>query len=344
MENTQQTLNARKHSETNKTVRFQEEHPPDVVSAVTQYQPEESKEQVQPQERMTNTETLLASNSRERSTHRRLVMNHSMRSKASSALYGAYTRRGKGITKATVEKAEIVQLLVKLSTCRPPSRLQMPFSSIQASRTSLRFGSYKHGELWVSSASGHARLPEKLQPIQSRLPASSSRGTWHDIRRKWLVFDGKSWHCSRPYTGQRVSIIFYVASGVHELSSEHHQKLHDLGFVVPDRSHEEQSWLQAVDLKDESYVASQDNASPEKTIIVIAERQRQLIDTLHSHDFHVLRATHAHVKARRALPTDLAMIVQDIKDMRPQLLWIQYQGQAVPGRRAQTRLLHDYFL
>eukprot|EP00971_Amphidinium_carterae_P010450 206302-Amphidinium_carterae.1 len=112
-----------------------------------------------------------------------------------------------------MEKAEVVQLLVKLSTCRPPSRLQMPFSSIQVTCSQpeqglpahqdasnigysdiIALGSYEHGELWVSSASGHAKLPEKLQPIQSRLPASSSRGTWHDIRRKWLVFDGKSWH------------------------------------------------------------------------------------------------------------------------------------------------------
>eukprot|EP00971_Amphidinium_carterae_P046576 917433-Amphidinium_carterae.8 len=345
MEDTQKATMVKKHSEPTKAVRFMEEvQGRDQIDIPDQAEQEQS-------EPLTSTETLLVSNSRERATHRSRIMEevesrlieHHVRSAPQrtnvygenvtghsfapgSALYGAYTRRGKSITKATLEEPEIVELFVKLSTCRPPSRLQIPFSSIQ------------HGELWVSSASGHAKLPEELQPIQSRLPASSSRGTWHDIRRKWLVFGGKSWHCSRPYTGQRISIIFYVAS-----APDHHQKLRDLGFVVPDRPHEEQAWLQAVDLRDESYVAKQDAASPEQTVIVVAERQRQLVDTLHSNGFHVLRTSHAHVKFRRALPPDLAMIKQDIKDMQPQLLWIQYQGQAFPGRRAQTRLLHDHF-
>eukprot|EP00971_Amphidinium_carterae_P034751 683963-Amphidinium_carterae.2 len=235
----------------------------------------------------------------------------------------------------------------------------MPFSSIQVTCSQateglpahqdagnfglsdiIGLGAYEGGQLWVSSSSGHERLPEKLQPIHERISPSNLRGAWHDIKRKWLVFDGKAWHCSRPYTGQRISVIFFNPSGIHTLPPAAHQRLQQLGFLVPQRPHEEQSWLTTVDAEpvDLQY-ATNPAGKQEKTVIVVAEKLRQLANALHQDGFHILRTSHAHIKARRTLPQDLAMIKQDLAEFKPQLLWLQWQGMQTPGRRAQTKLL-----
>eukprot|EP00971_Amphidinium_carterae_P196571 3901114-Amphidinium_carterae.1 len=224
----------------------------------------------------------------------------------SSVLYGAYTRRGKGITQETEKKLDIVETLTKLATSRPTSRRSMPFSSIQVTCSQSKeglpahqdagnfglsdiigLGTYDGGQLWVSSSSGHERLPEKLQPIHLRLDSGSLRGTWHDIRRKWLVFDGKAWHCSRPYTGQRISVIFFNPSGIHTLLPEEHRRLQELGFLIPLRPHDEQSWLTPVDhIRTELQYPIDQHRGAEKTAIVVAERLRQLLDTLHQDGYH----------------------------------------------------------
>eukprot|EP00971_Amphidinium_carterae_P132894 2631664-Amphidinium_carterae.1 len=289
------------------------------------------------------SEVHLTANSRERAAHRKQVLNlveellvdHHIRRAPTrtniygenvrghsfapgSVLYGAYTRRGKGITQETEKGLEIVAALTKLATCRPLSRKSMPFSSIQVTCSQaneglsahqdagnfglsdiIGLGAYEGGQLWVSSSSGHERLPEKLQPIHERISPNHLRGTWHDIKRKWLVFDGKAWHCSRPYTGRRISVIFFNPSGIHTLSPAAHQRLQQLGFLVPQRPHEEQSWLAAVDVE---HVDLQYALNPaghhEKTAIVVAEKLRQLADCLHQDGFHILRTSHAHSPAR----------------------------------------------
>ena len=172
----------------------------------------------------------------------------------------------------------------------------------------------------------------------------NNKGSWHNIRHVWLTFHGQSWHASRPYTGQRLTVIFFVPQNVEKLGLGVHEQLRQLGFLVPHNPRDPESWLQPIsseDGADEQYVTNTQTPGAIQ-IMVIAERQRVLLQTLKDLGGEVQQCTHAHVRARRSLPEDLKILRADVLDQRPHLLWLQWQGDAAPGRRAQTKMLASF--
>eukprot|EP00971_Amphidinium_carterae_P153333 3039826-Amphidinium_carterae.1 len=74
----------------------------------------------------------------------------------------------------------------------------------------IALGNFTDGELWVASSNGHQKLPASLHPLHHALPADSQKGSWHDIRHRWYTFNGHNYHASKPYKGERISVIYYV--------------------------------------------------------------------------------------------------------------------------------------
>eukprot|EP00971_Amphidinium_carterae_P325243 6455421-Amphidinium_carterae.1 len=287
-----------------------------------------------------------------------------------SVLYGAYTRRGYGVTRSC-EDTTTLRLLHQLAETRPRSRRSMPYSCIQltesvpeqglpahrdagnvGSSDIIALGQFTGGELWISSANGQAKLPEALKPLHQALPPDCSRGTWHCINHRWLCFDGRAWHSVKPFTGTRTSIIFFNVSGVHSLPAADHRELRRLGFRVPRQAATEQAWLQPHEDEDraeeddpESALVTQLSAArqvPSFTAAVIAERLRLLQRTLQEQGGELSFATSSHVRARRCIPEDLKILELDLNQGIPTLLWLQYQGDSSPGRRAQARLVREH--
>eukprot|EP00971_Amphidinium_carterae_P096853 1917235-Amphidinium_carterae.1 len=218
----------------------------------------------------------------------------------------------------------------------------------------IALGQFTGGELWISSANGQTRLPDALKPLHQTLPSDCSRGTWHCIDHRWLCFDGRAWHSVKPFKGNRTSVIFFNVSGVHSLPHSDHQAMCKLGFKVPAQPSVEQAWLQP--MEEDPAADDEDGAAPpalithlsrapadtQFTVAVIAERLRLLQRTLQEQGGELSYATSSHVRARRCIPEDLKILEMDFVQSVPTILWLQYQGDSSPGRRAQARLIKEH--
>eukprot|EP00971_Amphidinium_carterae_P071955 1422853-Amphidinium_carterae.1 len=290
-----------------------------------------------------------------------------------SALYGLHLTRGRDITRSCYDNPEVLQALHQIAMTRPQSRVDHPYAAIQITMSEphqglpahrdagnvgksdiIGLGNYINGELWVASANGQHKLPSSLFPMHQTLPADSRRGSWHSINHRWYTFNGHNFHASKPYEGERISVIYFVPSGVEQADRTLHEELRRLGFPIPTHPDRASSWHTPIDhTADENSFAVDVTAAldhkadikcPSRTVYVIAEQYRVLAAALERHHCKVLTTTHAHVRARHVVPEDLRILAADILAVPADILWIQYQGSAHPGRRAQTRLLKAYFL
>eukprot|EP00971_Amphidinium_carterae_P320616 6372602-Amphidinium_carterae.1 len=163
-----------------------------------------------------------------------------------SVLIGIHTTRGIDITKATKDNKELVQSLHRLAHTRPKSRRLSPYSAIQitaadpvglpahqdqrnATKTDIiAFGQYSDGLLWVSSANGKTPCPQKTINNEK----VDVKGTLHDIHRRWQTFEGTRWHATSAHEGYRVSVAFYMPSGMEKVSAAIKRELASLGFPL----------------------------------------------------------------------------------------------------------------
>eukprot|EP00971_Amphidinium_carterae_P190632 3783037-Amphidinium_carterae.1 len=100
---------------------------------------------------------------------------------------------------------------------------------------------------------------------------------------------------------------------------------------------------ETIDIEEGTALQTTTSGSARYTAYVIAEQFRSLLTALHQSEVEVLTSTHAHVKTGRTVPEDLQILATDLKQRPADLLWIQYQGGAKPGRRAQAKLLKEFF-
>ena len=69
-------------------------------------------------------------------------------------------------------------------------------------------------------------------PRQRDSSKSAAITTEHDVSNTWHVFDGNARHWTRPFEGERYSIIYFVNSRFGRMSREHFEQLRTLGFGV----------------------------------------------------------------------------------------------------------------
>jgi hypothetical protein len=158
-----------------------------------------------------------------------------------SELFGAYTRRGSGITNRTRKCPELVAAMHRVASHLRSPEHSGAYTSIQLNRhTGMKLhrdeqneglsfiiacGEYTGGRLWVEDTAGdepppHARTEEEL----------GLRGIYHDVHEKFLVFDGMRLHAAEASEGLRMSMIFFTPQNLKQLSSQTWEELSALGF------------------------------------------------------------------------------------------------------------------
>ena len=263
-----------------------------------------------------------------------------------------------------------MQALHKLATTRPESRCHLPYTSIQVTVCTpgeglpchrdgnnmtasdiIALGEYEGGLLWTASANGKQELPTGLAPLHEGDEWRTLRGSFHDINHRWLSFPGHQWHATTSSVGTRISVIFYSPVKAEQLPSSLYDELRQLGFPIPNDPQSKLAWTQEApsysstsQMEEPLNVPSTSEPHVEHTVAVIAESQQIVLQPLLAQGWSVCARTHAHVCVHRVIPHDLEVFQREVETQKPSLLWIQYHGQQHPGRRAQARLLHRFFL
>jgi len=161
-------------------------------------------------------------------------------------LLGLYSYGGSlGVASGTVKHPWVTRLLIGALRCEAPD---FPFTSIQinydyASRphvdksnlgTSyiLGLGDYTGGEVWVHDEDGS--VPFTLEGeedvnafyhVGRELP-----GVELQVRGTWTMFNGNQLHFTRPFEGERYSIIFFTVDRFASTPPEVRTSLRDKGF------------------------------------------------------------------------------------------------------------------
>ena len=176
--------------------------------------------------------------------------------KVQGQLLGMYAHRDRiGVTTATDECSNTVQLLCRWM--RSVDR-NFEFTSIQVNRNYasrphvdknnegmsyiIGLGRFTGGEVWVHDDSVLA--DGEWAPGRSLRLSGGDVGDHYkdgqnyygrvlDVYEKWVVFDGNRLHFTRPFQGERISLIFFKNSQAGEASVEVRARLRELGFRFP---------------------------------------------------------------------------------------------------------------
>lgn len=132
----------------------------------------------------------------------------------------------------------------------------------------IGFGNYEGGQLWVMDEDGNVPVtvtsPIRGYPLV-RL-GDKLMGKTHDIKGKWLRFDGRVPHCALPFKAgnTRISLVYFSRKGCQALTADARQYLLAIGFPLPDSS-----WLEA---NSQSRAAL--TMSPQSTRALRSQRRR----------------------------------------------------------------------
>eukprot|EP00971_Amphidinium_carterae_P349761 6491208-Amphidinium_carterae.2 len=276
-----------------------------------------------------------------------------------SLLLGVHTTRGTGITRATRENADLLKALHSLASTRQKGRRSSPYAAIQLtvadciglpahqdqhndSKTDIiAFGSYTGGLLWVSSKAGKTSCPQRT--IDGKVV--EPKGTAHDIHRKWTTFEGVRWHATTPHKGHRVSAAFYLPGGMDKLDQKVVTELISLGFPLSLSSvhtNPASSYLSMAPTNSRPSVLNPTKSQISMSIALLAEDLHFTELQLKALGGHVVARASSHLHMHRALPQDLQFFLSEVKDSKPQVVWIQYRGSGMPGRRTQVRNFRHY--
>eukprot|EP00971_Amphidinium_carterae_P021203 418629-Amphidinium_carterae.1 len=196
--------------------------------------------------------------------------------------------------------------------------------------------------------------PPRSQDLSSG-QGQSIKGTFHDIDHRWLTFDGRQPYCTTPCKRRRVSVIFYSPGRLDNIPEQVYQQLRSLGFPLPAQvaqPHIPAQWLMPITLEEATKEPDQDaygigviprtktkslsdSSQDLHTVAAVAEHWNVLHQTLSDSSYDIVMHTHAHVQTRRKVHEDLQIFSQQLGITKPSLLWVQWQGEQAPGRRAQ---------
>jgi len=164
-------------------------------------------------------------------------------------LFGLYSYGGTlGVSAATTAHPNLCKLLVSAVQAIDAD---FPFTSIQlnfnyASRPHVDknnlgcsyivgFGDYEGGQLWMEDADAGTEgvsvtLPADDDDVTARYRAGSSFvGRVEDIKGRWIQFDGNALHYTRPFSGNRYSLIFFTSDQYKKVSEDLRNSLRSHG-------------------------------------------------------------------------------------------------------------------
>jgi len=100
----------------------------------------------------------------------------------------------------------------------------------------IAMGDFTGGQLWIYDGHGPVELevPEGgLRGYKHLKPGAKVQGTLHDVKNRWLQFDGRVPHCAMDFRGERYSLVFFSRSRFEHLANEHRERLQSNGFPLP---------------------------------------------------------------------------------------------------------------
>ncbi|CAE7031882.1 lkhA [Symbiodinium sp. CCMP2592] len=99
----------------------------------------------------------------------------------------------------------------------------------------IGLGDYTGGEVWIYDENGtvEMELPCALRGWSHLRPGQKVPGRLEDCRNKWLKFDGNTPHMTMPYTGSRISIVYFTRKGWLTMLPETKDTLETSGFMLP---------------------------------------------------------------------------------------------------------------
>lgn len=150
-----------------------------------------------------------------------------------------------GITDASRSNPWLVRLL---SSFARKSHPEFEFTSIQVNKNYasrphvdrnnlgdsliVALGDYSGGDIWVHDEAGN--VPFELQESISSMYHYESNvtyiGSLLDLKRTWRYFNGNKLHYTKPFEGDRFSLVYYTCSRYSEASLEMCCELQDAGF------------------------------------------------------------------------------------------------------------------
>ena len=160
-------------------------------------------------------------------------------------LFGAFTTRGEGITQASYRYPLVVQAIHTLAATRPSGSGDEGYLSAQLNRVEklpihrdrnnhghswiIGLGNYLGGRIWVQDPLGKDPPPHQTEPWHKHL-----RGTYHDIKDKWLRFESTAYHAvERVDSGVRTSLALFSPRSWTRIPPHALSELEDIGFFPP---------------------------------------------------------------------------------------------------------------
>eukprot|EP00971_Amphidinium_carterae_P336181 6472399-Amphidinium_carterae.1 len=70
-------------------------------------------------------------------------------------------------------------------------------------------------------------------------------------------------------------------------------------------------------------------------VALLAEDMHFTVRQLTHLGAHIVTQASSHLDMHRKLPQDMQFFMAEVRDLKPQLVWIQYRGAGLPGRRTQ---------
>eukprot|EP00929_Paragymnodinium_shiwhaense_P052124 TRINITY_DN26129_c0_g1_i1.p1 TRINITY_DN26129_c0_g1~~TRINITY_DN26129_c0_g1_i1.p1 ORF type:complete len:553 (-),score=119.97 TRINITY_DN26129_c0_g1_i1:97-1755(-) len=149
-----------------------------------------------------------------------------------------------GVSQKTHQHPWLTKLLIGALRAVAPD---FPFTSIQlnynyASRPHIDknnlgtsfivgLGDYTDGELWVHDDTGDTEFTLEGQDVNGYYHVGRPlKGQLLQIRDAWTIFDGNLLHYTKPFTGERYSIIFFTSDRYAATSEEEQEKMAKAGF------------------------------------------------------------------------------------------------------------------
>jgi len=161
-------------------------------------------------------------------------------------LLGLYYYAGtSGLAAATTKQPFLTKLLIQVMLKKAPD---FPFTSVQlnygyASRPHvdknnlgtgyiIGLGDYTDGELWVHDEAGDVphRLDCKEDVTGYYRVGRTLPGTELQIKNTWTIFDGNKLHFTKPFRGERYSIIFFTSDRYRSTQPDARKALGRAGF------------------------------------------------------------------------------------------------------------------
>ena len=156
---------------------------------------------------------------------------------------GAFTRRGLGITHASLKYPDVLDAIHNIARTRPGDFTTNPYMSAQLSEANslpahkdknnlsmtwlIAFGDFTGGRLWLESPLG-SHPPLAPQTAWEK----NLRGEFHDVKNTWVRFDPPLYHAIEPITsGPRWSLALFTPKNLKQVNKAARRELNPSSFL-----------------------------------------------------------------------------------------------------------------